>query len=243
MADEQDPELAAIIARGNSANAADRAAAEGELFAYFRRLAAREVGRPDVRAPLDAEIAYALWKANCGPSALAAVLGTDICPLRPLFPQFPEPGYTTLTAMRDALSRHAGGAVRWAHRRLPRRDGVLPTPVLGLVQIQWTGPWTGENGNGRWAYLFTHWIGVARLPNPPSGGGLRQWVYDVNAEPELTTGDRRCSVLAVGGGGWVQAADWKNLVVPALIEDIRRHQDRRITGGWFPLNEIEVHLP
>ncbi|HEY6332799.1 MAG TPA: hypothetical protein VI756_25975, partial [Blastocatellia bacterium] len=29
---------------------------------------------------------------------------------------------------------------------------------IALIRIQWTGPWTKEGSNPRWAYTHTHWI-------------------------------------------------------------------------------------
>lgn len=36
--------------------------------------------------PADIEEAHEQWKANCGPAALAAVLGRSVASVRPVFP-------------------------------------------------------------------------------------------------------------------------------------------------------------
>ena len=196
------------------------------LVAQMRVDDAKAAGRPLLHAPNDVDLANARWGANCGPGAFAAVLGCNVFSLRTLFPAFPQKAYTTVTTMVAALD-----ASQRPHRRrqLPRQDGVVPSLELGLVQVQWTGPWTDSPGaNPRWAYCFTHWIGVAR------GEVGKLWVYDINVDHTTRTGAPCLSVLTPGGGGWVRETDWKTLLVPELIASTDR------ATGWFARYQIEV---
>lgn len=183
--------------------------------------------RPTLYAPTDVDIANMRWEANCGPGALAAVLGSEVMALRHLFPQFPAKAYTTLTAMRTAIM-NAGFQSTTA---TPARcDGALAPLKRGLLQIQWAGPWTDSpKANGKWAYLHTHWIGAV------CDAWGRLWIYDVNADHTVTSGNPLLSVLSAGGGGWIQEADWRVNLAPMFTADIDR-----ASGAWFVLKEIEV---
>ena len=177
-------------------------------------------------APNDVVTANAAWAANCGPAALGAVLRCDLSPLRRLFPRFPARCYTTLTDLKSALGTLCAERPgrHFSHRRLQRDDGVLPPTKHGLIQVQWTGPWTdGPKANGKWAYLHTHLIAVSE----------GKWVYDINALPEDATVP---GVFGNEGGGWLCVDDWNQTIVPMMT------QFPRATGGWFALNEIEVSL-
>jgi hypothetical protein len=100
------------------------------------------------------------WGANCGPMALAAVLGL---PTVGAVREFVRPfhGFMNPTHMRTALDR-AGAR---------HSDVDPPLRNLGLVRIQWVGSWCDSGVDPRAAYRYTHWIGTR-------GGGDACEVYD-----------------------------------------------------------------
>jgi hypothetical protein len=96
------------------------------------------------------------WGANCGPMSLAAVLGLPtVEAVRPLVQPFR--GFMSPTNMVEALKRAWGIPERWANMGHQPND---PWPRLGLVRIQWVGPWCAPGVNPRAAYRHTHWIGA-----------------------------------------------------------------------------------
>ena len=127
------------------------------------------------------------WGANCGPAALAAVIGESLEFVRPHMGDFERKGYTNPTMMYRALQSLG---VEW--RRADGR-GWLPR---GLVRIQWTGPWTRPGVPARVAYRHTHWVACARRAN-------RVGIFDVNC----------CN----NGTGWVTLDDWEGIIAPYLI--------------------------
>ena len=96
------------------------------------------------------------WGANCGPMSLAAVLGlAAVEAARPLVQPFR--GFMSPTDMIAALKRGYGLMERWANIGHSPAD---PWPMLGLVRIQWLGPWCDPGVNPRAAYRATHWVGA-----------------------------------------------------------------------------------
>lgn len=98
----------------------------------------------------DAERAFYEWGSNCGPGALAAILGLTLDEVRPLIPGFAEKHYTNPTMMFEAL-RLSGKA--W-------RKGTTKWPCYGLVRVQWDGPWMADGVPMAARYRYTHWIGA-----------------------------------------------------------------------------------
>lgn len=143
------------------------------------------------------------WGCNCGPSALAAVLGVRLNEVRPLIPEFDKKRYVSPSMMKAALGR---AAVSWSEQTRTRRieNTRCPDalPAHGLCRIQWTGPWTQTGANPRWAYQATHWIAAFNRYNKPL-------VFDINR-------------------GLTTYADWLS-TVPALITGGIKRAD----GGWF----------
>lgn len=87
------------------------------------------------------------WGANCGPMSLAAVLGlARVEDVRELV--HPFMGWMSPTDIRRALDR-AGAR----HRETPH-------PAIGLMRVQWLGPWCDAGVDPRAAYRYTHWIGI-----------------------------------------------------------------------------------
>lgn len=139
--------------------------------------------------PPDAIEAHEAWGANCGPCALAAMLGVPVADVRQHFPGITERGgWCNPTQMRAALTS-AGRRFTVVHQP-GRCDPRVPA---AMVLVQFTGPWTAADANPRWAYRHTHWIAVR------SGHGGRQWVYDVNAD------------------GWTTLADWGRVTAAELV--------------------------
>ena len=98
----------------------------------------------------DAERAYDEWGANCGPGAIAAIMGMTLDEVRPHIPGFNEKHYTSPSMMNAAL-RSIGR---------PWNKIGATWPAYGLVRIQWEGPWTLPGVPMRARYLYTHWIGA-----------------------------------------------------------------------------------
>lgn len=115
--------------------------------------------------PPDLLAANAAWKANCGPGALAAVLGMPVMKLYPLFRgRFPSKPWTTPTMMQAALSI-LGERVH-VSSAMPAGDGP------GLLFLQLRGAWDNKPDVAQ--YRHTHWVGFVRRAR-------LLWVYDVNA--------------------------------------------------------------
>jgi hypothetical protein len=138
----------------------------------------------------DAQRAWEVWGANCGPAAAAAMLGLTLDEIRPHLGLFESRRYTS-PAMMFGLLRRVGakwstyyGADRW--------------PAHGLVRVQWEGPWTQPGVPPPARYRHTHWIGAVT-----SGLGLGQVsIFDVNC---------------MNVGGWVDLHTWSMRVVPWLL--------------------------
>lgn len=148
-----------------------------------------------IRRPIsldEAECANDAWGCNCGPGALAAIMGISLDDVRPHMGDFERKRYTNPTLMFEALD--SLGA-RWKNRG--RR---CDWPVHGLCRIQWEGPWTQPGVPPRAAYRHTHWIAVRHPVHSRDVG-----IFDINC----------CN----NGTGWVSEADWRNLVVPWLLKE------------------------
>lgn len=122
--------------------------------------------------PPDVDEASEAWGANCGPCALAAVLGRPVAAIRDavskpsrkttqtaLFkdekPFSTYPGYMGIRDLRRAVVR-AGASVgmEWSPvvlRALDFEESVL-------VMVEWAGPWTGTRGQA----AYRHVIGYRR---------------------------------------------------------------------------------
>lgn len=143
----------------------------------------------------DANEAFREWGCNCGPAALAFVLGITLDDVRPIVERcgFDVRRYMSPTMMQEALDV---AKVKWREPSKCRK--VLPDdvpdrlPEHGLVRVQWTGPWTAVGANPRWAYGYTHWFAA-------SDG----FVFDINC-------------------GLVRYDDWLRSVPPSVTETIKR---------------------
>lgn len=144
-------------------------------------------GRPLLYCPPDADEARAVWRANCGPIALAALLGRPVMGVREFFPRFPKQPWTNPTHMKAALDL-AGRRHRTTTTKVP----------LALWFIQWDGPWLAPGVPVTVAYRHTHWIAAAR--------GL---VYDANAGEWITRAEWEAEVVPHLLSYRQQATGWR----------------------------------
>jgi hypothetical protein len=100
--------------------------------------------------PWDIEVARINFKANCGPSAFAAITKNQVCRVLQYFPHFRDHQSTNLTEMTNALG--AAGYVTEIRKQI--------FPQHGLALIQFLGPWTERHFFSRWSLIHTHWIAV-----------------------------------------------------------------------------------
>jgi hypothetical protein len=106
----------------------------------------------------DVEKACDEWGCNCGPAAVAAVLGLTLEQLRPHLGDFERKRYTNPTLMW-AILKSAGAA--W---RIIRPEQTMR---LGLLRVQWEGPWSRPGVPARVSYRHTHWIARFQEPTGP----------------------------------------------------------------------------
>lgn len=156
--------------------------------------------------------AQSAWdgKFNCGPAAICAVLDLTPTELQPLMPGFAEKGYTNPTLMIETLERFKARG-----RRIYRSDepnAVFPKLQLGVVRVQWGGPWTKPGVPMRVRYRQTHWV-AARKDSTE--------IFDINA-------------MCVGG--WMPFTEWASQLVPWLIRECYPKAD----GTWWPTHALEV---
>ena len=94
----------------------------------------------------EANDAFKRWGCNCGPTALAAMLGLKPDDVREHIPNFDQRRYTNPSMMQAAL-RSLGvgyrevddGPERAAIETL--RPYIARFPEYGVMRIQWEGPW------------------------------------------------------------------------------------------------------
>ena len=113
----------------------------------------------------EAQAAGDQWGFNCGPGAVAAMLGLTIADVRPKLGDFERKGYTNPTLMLSILNNLGAKWGRLKDASWPRR---------GLVRVQWEGPWTRPGVPMAARYRHTHWVGAERVT-----GSL--WIFDINA--------------------------------------------------------------
>lgn len=168
----------------------------------------------------DAERASQEWNCNCGPGALAAIMGLTLDEVRPHVEKAgfgAAKSYMNPTMMLDALN--SAGA-KWQAKGKGKAFATLTWPDYGLARIQWEGPWTEPGANGRWAYQYTHWVGSRVLTHIREDHN-RTGIFDINA--------------MANGSGWCRLADWQAVIVPAITE-----HHKRANGKWHITHSIEV---
>lgn len=160
----------------------------------------------------DAERAHDEWGANCGPGAIAAIMGMTLDEVRPFMAtvDFEAKRYTSPSMMWKILR-----AIGQPTRKLPTTDW----PQWGLVRIQWEGPWTRPGVPEKARYRHTHWIGCKAVD---LCAGRAFGIFDINC--------------INNGSGWCSFDDWRNILVPWLLEDC----EPKATGSWYKTHVIEV---
>ena len=158
----------------------------------------------------DVERAADSWSFNCGPGALCAALQLTPNEARSHFGDFERKGYTNPTLMYAALKSLG---VKYTVHQAPLGECSLPWPRLGLVRIQWSGPWTKPGVPIGARYRKTHWVA--------------SWTRD-SAKPN--------AVYDVNLPNWVKFSDWQSTLVPWLLEECVPRAD----GQWWATHSIEV---
>lgn len=105
------------------------------------------------------------WGCNCGPAALAAILGKTLDEVRPHLGEFENRRYTNPTMMKQALA--SLGATWFGARQRCFAN-------YGLCRVQWSGPWLNRGVPIQARYRKTHWIASRCL-------GRSHEIFDVNA--------------------------------------------------------------
>lgn len=166
-------------------------------------------GYPFTQAEFEA--AHCEWGCNCGPSALAFVLGSSLDRVRPAIPGFEGKRYTSPSMMRFAT---AAMAMTLSVLENEPPDGLSVEEMFvgggpSLVRVQWCGPWTRPGVPPVARYRNTHWV-VAFVRN-----GQRS-VFDCN-------------------GGVRDFGSWCSEIVPAILESYPK-----ANGLWYPTHRWRV---
>lgn len=163
----------------------------------------------------EADKAYEDWGCNCGPAALAAILGLTLDEAHVLIPDFDGKRYTNPTMMFKALE---AARREYTGRTYKVDSATTEFPHYGLVRIQWNGPWTQPGVPMAARYRYTHWVGAQRSQwTMPDNVGI----FDINC--------------INNGTGWCALRDWEAVIVPVITE-----QYRRADGRWCITHAIEV---
>lgn len=155
----------------------------------------------------EARLAYDSWGCNCGPSALATILGITLDQVRTVVERvgFAGKRYISPGMMEKAIGI-AGGKIDRSNFLTAVTDQNFPTH--GLARIQWTGPWTAPGSNPKWAYRQTHWVASWHHDHAIT-------IFDVN-------------------GGIRPLQDWKREIVPLILEQCVPRNDGGwyVTHSW-----------
>lgn len=160
----------------------------------------------------DADRAYDEWGANCGPGAIAAIMGLTLDQVRPHMGDFERKRYTNPTLMWATL-RRLGAMFSYRGGDLGRENW----PAYGLARIQWEGPWTRPGAPIAARYRHTHWVGARRTQTSVG-------VFDINCMNN--------------GSGWVDVSDWVGTVVPWLLSVC----EPKASGQWHITHAAEIKI-
>jgi hypothetical protein len=171
-----------------------------------------------------AEDAYDIWRSNCGPAALAAILGRSLEDIRPMMGDFEKKFYTNPTLMCESLTRCG---VKW--RRVAVCE-LSQIPARALVRVQWEGPWMTGRADGCPVPAYTLDRRKAgcnlrrhRLRRERDVGGWLDSFGDVDGQPcslahsiVLSARKRQVERDAHSGGSMSKGAAWDLTSVNAL---------------------------
>jgi hypothetical protein len=149
----------------------------------------------DFYCPPDVDEQHELWGANCGPTALAALLGRPVAAVRSIVEQVQGGrflGYMNATHLENAV-RAAGLAAIRTNNGL--RGRVIWPERRGLVVLQIDGPWCEMGVNPRARFRYTHTVASSH------GGAM---IYDGNADK------------------WRRRENWEREVMAFLVQDQKR---------------------
>jgi hypothetical protein len=170
------------VAQECSKSAAEFTARAAEITPKPRRLKSLDEAENSLSFE-EIDAAHEEWGCNCGPSALAAILGLKPADVRHHIPDFDKRRYTNPSMMERAL-RSLGVEFSNVDDADDRREGILSLPRYGLVRVQWTGPWMlrSDRFGVMDQYRHTHWIATAQFFEPKEGvmPDGPQCVFDVN---------------------------------------------------------------
>jgi len=133
--------------------------------------------------------AWEEWGMNCGPGALSGILNLTPNEVKPHIPQFPKKKYTTHKMMAKALNTLGVPFERLFDNEDATGEENPPMPSVGLIRVQWSGPWDDTPER----YRHSHWIAVKNGK-----------VFDFNA---------------INVGGWISWEQWEKTLVPWLLEE------------------------
>lgn len=182
---------------------------------------------PALRFSLDdVERAADEWGCNCGPTAVAAVLGMTLDEIRPHLGDFEQKRYTNPTLMWEILRKIKAEILKIkaldVNVQMQGRRGYEPWPSFGLARVQWEGPWTAPGVPMRVRYRHTHWVGVSRGPEDWTVPGWEgPYIFDVNC---------MCA------GGWIPLCEWVDSAVPWLLGEC----EPKANGKWHLTHVVEV---
>lgn len=161
----------------------------------------------------DANKANDKWGANCGPGAIAAIMGMTLDELRPKLHDFEQKCYTNPTLMWKILD---GLGAKYNKAVLSSGTDAWSYPVFGLVRVQWEGPWTEPGVPIAARYRQTHWIAACREKY-----GAYPYIFDINA---------------ICVGGWIPRNEWEDQLAPWLIKECVP----RANGKWHFTHIVEI---
>jgi len=166
--------------------------------------------KPIVIDPGDAEKAWEEWGMNCGPGAVCGVVGLRPDEVRKHLFDFELKHYTNPTLMNKILL--SLGVDFCLTYRSDSETFSGDFPALGLVRVQWGGPWTKPGVPKQARYRHSHWIGTNGT-----------FIFDVNAISH--------------NGGWIEATVWKEKLAPWLIRECCPKGD----GKWWPTHCLTIN--
>ena len=153
------------------------------------------------------------WRFNCGPAAVCAVTNMSPDDVRPKLLDFESKGYTNPTLMWGILH---GLYVRWVNLRPVFQSmwTVNLNDAIGLMRVQWGGPWCAEGRPPAARYRHTHWVAWWKF-------GSEVFIFDINA-------------MCVGG--WLSFGEWHKQLAPWIIRECVPKGD----GTFWPSHIVRI---